>query len=389
MRAIVLMWLGLSSCVDNTDTARDAATDAGVDAEAPGVGRWLPMAGSPLEPRFDHAAVWDGTEMIVWGGGQEVNDACYSVFEDGAAYDPIEDSWRLIAQPSEGWTTAAAIWTGEDVIVIGAANGGCDSGDGGQPPPEPIVPWGARYRPATDQWSSISMEGIPDDRSLRYAAAYVWTGSEIFLWSGDEAAPPHEPLGLRYSPGADVWTPIAAEGQPARTMAPVAVWTGSEVLVWGRRADGLCCTASGARYDPQTDSWRPMSLDGGPRGSARTGVWTGSELVVLTTLQEGSPPEAGAYDPEADQWRPVRLQPETVFGSGIWTGAEIVTWGWRNEGEVGGSLYDPAADSWSALSTDGAPRQAVGLMVWTDTDLLVWGGTFGCESAEGGRFRPR
>ena len=53
--------------------------------------RWTPtsITGAPAA-RTQHAAVWTGTEMIVWGGSPTV----------GGRYDPSTDTWRPVATPA-------------------------------------------------------------------------------------------------------------------------------------------------------------------------------------------------------------------------------------------------------------------------------------------------
>jgi N-acetylneuraminic acid mutarotase len=55
-----------------------------------------------------------------------------------------------------------------------------------------------------------------------------------------------------------------------------------------------------------------------------------------------------------------------------------------------GRLYDPATDSWSATTTAGAPPGARGAnVVWTGTEMIVWGGASGSVSNDtGGRYNP-
>jgi N-acetylneuraminic acid mutarotase len=47
---------------------------------------WTPTAtvGAP-SPRYDHTAVWTGTEMIIWGGGYSDGSTDYYL-ADGAVY---------------------------------------------------------------------------------------------------------------------------------------------------------------------------------------------------------------------------------------------------------------------------------------------------------------
>jgi hypothetical protein len=65
-----------------------------------------PLAGpaaAPVATRVDHAAVWTGRELLVWGG----RDARHNL-ADGAAYEPRLNRWRPIAGRA-GAAVAAAV----------------------------------------------------------------------------------------------------------------------------------------------------------------------------------------------------------------------------------------------------------------------------------------
>ncbi len=72
-------------------------------------------------PRSDYAAVWTGSEMIVWGGYDGS-----SYLNTGGRYDPDSDSWTPIntvgaPSPRAGHT---AVWTGKEMIVWGGGTCG-------------------------------------------------------------------------------------------------------------------------------------------------------------------------------------------------------------------------------------------------------------------------
>src|SRR5262249_2136643 len=58
----------------------------------PELNAWIPLSSTnaPI-PRFNHTAVWTGTEMLIWGG-QATNWA-----GDGGRYNPTTDTWLPIA----------------------------------------------------------------------------------------------------------------------------------------------------------------------------------------------------------------------------------------------------------------------------------------------------
>jgi len=61
----------------------------------------------------------------------------------------------------------------------------------------------------------------------------------------------------------------------------------------------------------------------------------------------------------------------------IWTGTQMIIWGgydgtnYFNDGRI----YNPALNTWSAMTPYGAPTARVGhTAVWTGTQMIIWGG---------------
>lgn len=79
-----------------------------------------------------HATVWTGTEFIVWGGALNngTNDGGNPIL-DGGIYNPIYDSWMLTptANAPVARDSAAAIWTGKELILWGGRANGTYIGD--------------------------------------------------------------------------------------------------------------------------------------------------------------------------------------------------------------------------------------------------------------------
>ncbi len=74
----------------------------------------------------------------------------------------------------------------------------------------------------------------------------------------------------------------------------------------------------------------------------------------------------------------------------VWTGSEMVVWGGYNGSFLNtGGRYNPSTDSWIATSTTNAPvgRQDC-TAVWSGSEMIVWGGFVGSESNTGGRYNP-
>src|SRR5882672_3459844 len=77
--------------------------------------------------------------------------------------------------------------------------------------------------------------------------ASVWTGSEMFVWGGQDNSGALN-TGGRYNPATDTWTPMTTSNAPSPQIAPVAAWTGTYLIVWGNSGP-----VRGGRYNPTTD----------------------------------------------------------------------------------------------------------------------------------------
>ncbi len=93
-------------------------------------------------------------------------------------------------------------------------------------------------------------------------------------------------------------------------------------------------------------------------------------------------------------WSPTSTlgAPAASGASVVWTGTQLIVWG----GTVAalptntGGRYDLAADAWTPTSTTGAPTaRSVAGAAWTGTELIVWGGFDGANRLNsGGRYVP-
>jgi len=161
--------------------------------------------------------------MIVWGG---YNGTAFP--NDGAAYDPRNGAWVPIATtnapsarnvPTSVWTgTKMIVWSG--VFVVGAS---------------PIFyNDGAAYDPVTNSWTQISSAGAPTVREYSSAA---WSGSQMITWDGATIPSPGVYVqygnGGLYDPGANVWTSMSVTHAPSSRAYGASVWTGSSFIYWG------------------------------------------------------------------------------------------------------------------------------------------------------------
>ena len=120
--------------------------------------------------------------------------------------------------------------------------------------------------------------------------------------------------------------------------------------------------------------------------------WTGSTMIVygggVPTASAGSLNTGGLYDPLTDSWTSISTDgaPFTVFShfmSGVWTGTELIAWSGT------GARYSPNSDSWTSVSPwPPLEFKRNHAAVWTGSLMIVWGGGFGVVQDTGGIYEP-
>lgn len=316
----------------------------------------LPAA--PIAGRVGHAAVWTGDEMLIWGG-MVGGDPAIGVAADGAAYDPVARSWRMLPPaPLAPRSDAAAVWTGDAMVVWGGSDAD------GLPLPD-----GAAYHPAEDAWELLPAAPIPQS-----FPELIWTGRQLVLL---EAAPLS---GLAYDPSARAWTTIpAAPFDGAYELA--AAWIGDRLVALASRKDDRSAVL--ASWDPASGAWSPPEQAGIAKGWFLGPIWDGRRILFVNPgveLLDGGPTSA-LFDPATRAWTTVNPLPEGVVAGypRVWTGDEVVFVGM---GADDAAAYDPDANAWRSLaSPDEGPRHDASA-VWADGTVLVWGGNRSYEGAD-------
>jgi N-acetylneuraminic acid mutarotase len=176
----IAIWTGSEMIIWGGQSAGDAPLDSGGRYD-PNTDTWTAMSSvSAPSPRFRAAAVWTGTELIVWGGIDAI--AAGQILNDGARYNPASDTWILLPTtdaPPGAFSKVSAIWTGTEMI---AWNGGqFPSVDGnGFAIDEPTLRF---YDPALDTWRVTTSACEPYIPNGHHA---VWTGGRIFVWGAGQ-----------------------------------------------------------------------------------------------------------------------------------------------------------------------------------------------------------
>lgn len=299
----------------------------------PDLSTWRSAAAAPIAWRDLYAAVWTGTEVIVWGGANTDGETA-----DGAIYDPTTNQWSVIApSPLSPRASATAVWCDGVMVVFGGATAAGE-----------LFADAAIYSPASDEWQPTA----PLHLAPRFSARAVWTGEELLTWGGTLSAS-YAADGAAFDLGSERWQTLPEAPIEARTDHS-AVWSGDELLVWGgsRWVPGDTECSDGAAFDPRSGSWRVVAE--APLGGRHQHacVWTGDHMVVwggADSPSGGAPPSMRAdgaiYDPRSDTWALLDEGPLAPRFSldAVWTGAEAVLWGGCCTTPVGEAFSDGAA----------------------------------------------
>ena len=322
----------------------------------PALDEWRPISqvGEPRIPNRDRpvTAVWTGTEMIVWGMGENV----YGAPGEGGRYNPSTDSWTPVTKTGapDNRSFHTAVWTGSEMIVWGGQN---NQG--------PILNTGGRYNPTTNTWQPLNTAGAPDARYLHTA---VWTGSEMIVWGGVASGAGGLNTGGRYNPSTNTWQPTTTGGAPVPRFYHTAIWTGSEMIVWGGRdgdyTNNTLIYETGGRYNPAANSWQQTSPSGAPLARFRhTAVWTGTEMIVWgglakTGVAQRDVSTGARYDAAGDTWTPTPLLRAPSARSAhvaLWTGSGMIIWGGDASSYTGtathGAIYTPGTTTTTPTPT--------------------------------------
>ena len=378
--------------------------------------RWfaVPDVGAP-SPRLEHAAVWTGTEMVVWGGlvpeepttnpPPEIPD--YLALDDGARYDPAFGGWTAMGDtPPSARGRAAAAWTGDAMFVVG----GFDGIDWIDPGSDATA--FSSYDPSTDQWETTldqppagGMTSPPFE-----APVALWTGESLWV-----AQPASGRLLARYT--ATGWSEPPPPPSTSDRRYVSLSWTGRRLILWGgvTGMPGMeTIRGEGLILDTQTNQWSTLPRIPGESPARRFGhfgTWTGSELLIWggfrstdpfggTSRPAGAVSTGGRVTPDWAQpndggsWEMLPTPPTLASRdhSQLWTGSELLIWGGRiGQAVKDGTIYNPAIDRWSSMTQTDAPnRRSRHTAVWTGSEMVVWGGSNENDVplATGGRYDP-
>lgn len=350
-----------------------APTTLPVELAGPSAPTWVPIADSPLSDRHQATVVWVEDRFVVTGGddGPACPPNADCVFpsgtwmQDGAAYDPVSDTWTTIADVpmplvlpstaaigpvlyafSEGlmstsptfvsYDTTTDVWT-ELPLPPHGSGALVAAGD-----VLLSVPGSDEAGPAVDQWFDPTTETwhrLPDDPlGPSYDRNLVVVDRRMFLTAKD----------LVDSPGADGpslvrmaeldaametwtvlpdteligWEPVSAGG---RLVFPDPSGAdGGEIGNWGRPYP------NGGIYVPETGTWLDLPTTAGDSSWPR--------LVVGDLVRVGD----ALVDPVSLDTTPIPAEPWADVDTPSLAASpdQIIAWGALQEGS-GGWIFTP------------------------------------------------
>jgi len=234
----------------------------------------------------------------------------------------------------------------------------------------------------------------------------VWTGSEMLVV---ETVPhPGQQASGRFDACQNNWQALAERGE--ELYAPSFQVPGG-LLYFETVPVSLGWASRLTLLDLASNQWLPLAVDSEPPNQKRAVVWTGKKLIwwggalqhpdVVGPGHWEDRNDGGVYDFAAHSWQRMSTRGapagRTVDGNAVWTGDKLVVWGGASAVDptattsldscfyggsyepchrfADGAVYDLASDTWTPISTVGAPSARVFQhMVWTGKDVLVIGG---------------
>ncbi|HYJ10823.1 MAG TPA: kelch repeat-containing protein [Polyangiaceae bacterium] len=314
MGSKVFVWGG------NNSSGTELNTGAVYDPDA---NTWSAVGsgGTPPSARVLATAVWTGSVMVVWGGGDADSDNDYNT---GSRYDPATDTWAVMSTVGAptGRRAAYGFWTGSRVLFYSGFD------QNGTP-----LSGAYLYDPANNTWWNGDTDGRPNGRNDPTTS---WNGTLLTVYGGRIGSNYYSDTYL-YELATDDWDD-GANG-PSNRAAAFGGWDGSYHLVWsGYSANSQ--RSDGKLYDPATNVWTSMLSQGQPTPRSAPHRYTGwsARIKPRVTLMlggydaNGFRVDGGIYSSITNAWSTVSAWPSAtshLWGVGVWTGTEFVLWGGR------------------------------------------------------------
>jgi hypothetical protein len=333
---------------------------------------WMGLPPSGLAARTSNIAIFNGTEIIVWGG---VNFSTSSYYGDGAKFNPSTGNWSSIstvgAPSARAGATAILDVVNSRIIVWG---GFSSIGT--------TLNSGAIYDYNTDTWTTIP-SGLANTPSPRTGHTATWTGTEMIIWGGYNFSSAYA-NGAAYNPTSNIWTSLPTSTLSAR-FNHTAEWNaiGQEIVIWGGE-DGVSIVNGDAKYHIN-GTWTAL-----PSSPLSTRKWhrsinTGTDMIIWGGWPNRK--DGAKYNFSSNSWTTLAAAPATIVGRWyhhqVYTGIgsnKMIVWGGYNDvtSLIDGAIYDISTDTWTTMNPVNTPSKREyslnSTCIWANDRFYVWGG---------------
>ena len=224
------------------------------------------------------AMVMSATKVCVWGG--YINNAQTTTTDDGACYDISGDTWTTMSgSPLTVRANHVAEWVGDRMCIWGG------NGDGGSPP---VYDDGACYNPTGNTWNTMSASPLEG----RTSHESVWTGKEMCIWGGENAAGVSYENGACYDPVGNTWRMIGGSPPSLGTIGFNLLWTGARMCVVGghKKYTSNAQEAVTACWSPIYNNWQTINNTGFPASIKSTGVFIEDDICLISGYSNAATP---------------------------------------------------------------------------------------------------
>ena len=268
------------------------STRAGITSEHALVGgTWILVASMPTA-RFGLAAA-TGRNGIIYAIGGSTGLAGTTTIGTVEAYDPITDSWEVVApMPTARRFVMAATDHHGRIYAIGGAS-----------PPLGFRNTVERYDPDTDTWTAVAPLPAP----LCCGGAATGLDGRIYVAGGFNAAGQFSAV-QAYDPETDMWESVSPLPMPLAGAPATAAWSNGLIYLMGGITD-ITTIATVSRYDPCADAWTTVASMPTPRRFPDAVLGRGGQLYALggTIGSVGFPGTqilavVERYDPVSNSW---------------------------------------------------------------------------------------
>ena len=338
---IPVLWLRSS---DQLDRAADAPPPADF-------GTWREMAEAPIVARPNAVSVWTGTEAVFWAGSSLNRGFAYT---DGAAYDPLSDTWRHLAVPGWGHPGLSGVFFDGELYAL--AKGG-----------------GTRLNPSDGTWTDL-----PPVAGM-YLSAAVATDQAVWGLGPAATNPGGQPdiAIARFDPEGDRWiygpvfdgtSEIGALFEDLLFLEQPVLWTGSEIVLWDPDGGGLA-------FNPTTEVWQRLAVPVPPSGVLATSRATvaGSSLVAVAevTTDGASSISVATHRDGSWTWRDLGITFDDFAAVTVAAASDWVVLLAPNRAPI---VFHAPSGAWTQAGDGPLAGLQSPNVVWTGDGLVIWGG---------------